>query len=129
MGDSTGALVAFYAARLDEDEQQARYALERLSACTGVQLSDPEDGGNIGHMVAYSFHARRHNPARVLREIEAGRRLIGRYERAAATPASVVSFIRGQDDGYREACLDEIGERAAVYDAHPDYRPEWKPDA
>lgn len=120
-------LTAFLAARLDEDEREAKYALEKLSECAGIQVSDPEDGGNVGHMVAYSFHVRRHNPARALREVEGMRAIIERYERACAVPESVVTFTAGQDDGYRQACLDAIRDHAAIHSDHPDYQQEWKP--
>lgn len=72
--------------------------------------------------------AARHDPARVLREVEAKRAMIARYERAAALPASVVSFTHGQDDGYAQACLDAIRDAVAIWSDHPDYRQGWRPD-
>ena len=74
---------------------------------------------------ADAAHIARHDPARVLREVADKRRLIERYERAAAVPESVSSFVRGQDDGYREACLDATRDAAAVHSGHPGYREEW----
>ena len=77
--------------------------------------------------VANGRHMARHDPARTIREAEAGRLLIERYKRACAVRESVVSFTAGQDDGYRQACLDSIRDLAAVWSDHPDYRAEWKP--
>ncbi len=67
------------------------------------------------------------HPARELRDIAAKRALIGRYERAVAIPESVSSFVRGQDSGYREACLDAIKDLTAAYSDFPGYRQEWAP--
>ncbi|QBI53451.1 DUF6221 family protein [Streptomonospora litoralis] len=73
-------------------------------------------------------HMARWDPDRALAEARAKRRLIERYERAARMPASVATRVRGQDDGYREACWDAILDAAAVYADHPDYDPErWAP--
>lgn len=64
--------------------------------------------------------------ARVLRGVEVKRRLLMRYERAVAAGDSHPStYARGQDDGYRQACLDAIRDECSVYADHPDYRSEW----
>lgn len=62
-----------------------------------------------------------------LRDVEAKRALIERYKRAASIPASVSGFVRGQDDGYAQGCLDAIRDLAAVYGDHEDYQEEWMP--
>lgn len=92
-----------------------------------VSMSDSDTEGvlavNGEHIAAW-------DPARVLAECEAKRKLIDRYERAvAAAPSAVSSYVRGQDYGYREACLDAIQDEAAVYAAmgRPGYREEWPP--
>jgi len=118
-------LAAFLAARLDEEEREAKYALERLSECAGIQVSDPDDGGDIGHMVAYSFHALRHNPARVLRDIEADRKLLAIYAEVAGMDCDdpEPEYAYGRTVGLGEA----VRLRAARFNGHPDYRQEWKP--
>jgi hypothetical protein len=67
------------------------------------------------------------SPNWTLRKIDADRRLIQRYEKAAAAHTSLVSFTRGQDDGYRQACLDAIRDAAEVYADRPGYREDWRP--
>jgi hypothetical protein len=68
-------------------------------------------------------HVARHDPARVLREVAAGRRMISEYERwqkeALATddPGAALFAL-----GWHGAILA----KAAVYSDHPDYQQEWK---
>jgi Family of unknown function (DUF6221) len=135
-------LVAFLRARLDEDEREAEYALEKLSACTGVHVSDPDDGGDIGHMVAYSFHSLRHNPARVLRQVKSGRKILALHHpdqeleswywghRACAECKSpwhrIIPHRPPTEIGPETGC-PTLQALAAVYDSHPGYRQEWKP--
>ena len=56
-------------------------------------------------------HLARHDPARVLREVEAKRRIVSRYAENPAEPWPLFPLL----------------EMAAVYVDHPDYREEWKP--
>ena len=115
-------LIAFLNARLDEIERLANQALPWPYG------SDPATAwiGIPGPTPLYVWaHMTAHDPAGVLRDVAAKRRLIERYERAVAVPESVSSFVRGQDDGYRQACLDAIQDAIAVYSDHPDYRQEW----
>lgn len=74
-------------------------------------------------------HIIKHLPSRVLAEVEAKRRILDRYAVAlsVASPGSVVSFVRGQDDGYGEACLDAIRDLALPYADRDGYRVEWAP--
>ena len=62
-------------------------------------------------------------------EVEAKRKIIKRYELAVnaldAGPTS--TFIRGQDDGYAQACLDAIKDHAEAYADHEDYDEAWRP--
>lgn len=97
-------LTTFLAARLGEDKQWAQDLIAHGPA-------------DISGMLGIA--------QRMLREVTAKRALIERYERAARIPASVAGYVRGQDDGYREACLDALRDAAAVYDSHPGYRSEW----
>jgi hypothetical protein len=108
-------LIAFIAARLDEDEAIARKAAS-LQA-------DPENGWGIDgraitphigviHEDESRIHIARHNPARVLRDVEAKRAILnGRWG--------------GPDHADMwESCVQNL---AAVWSDHPDYRAEWKP--
>jgi len=134
-------LIAFLTARLDEEEREAKYALERLSECAGIQVSDPDDDGDIGrcdllcldefgyleldktgHMVAYSFHALRHNPARALREIEARRSIIKVHDLAEHyCPLPVVPGRHGQLWTPEEGPCWTLHLLAVAYSDHPDY--------
>lgn len=111
-------ITEFLSARMAGDEAEARYALDCLSGCAGVRISDPADGGDIGHLVAYSSHAYRHNPARVLREIDAMRRIIEIHQIGTdpcdAHNASLDSIP-----------CDTILAVAAIWSDHADYLPEW----
>jgi Family of unknown function (DUF6221) len=103
-------LIAFAAARLDEDEVMAEAALE-------VASSDRELAQQAGPCVsdATYAHIERHGPARALREAEADRRLLRAYEESAE--GSIVRDVLGF----------AVSVRAAIWDDNPDYRAEWKP--
>ena len=109
-------LLAFLNARLDETEAVANqaqpwpYGSDPATAWIGIPGPNP---------LYVWAHMTAHDPAGVLRDVAAKRRLIERYERAVAVPESVSSFVRGQDDGYRQACLDAIQDAIAVYSDHP----------
>lgn len=59
-------------------------------------------------------HIARHDPARVLREVEAKRRIVDRYV-----------WLREHGDTGDVAWVLPL--LAAAYADHPDYRPEWAP--
>jgi len=136
MSDS---LTEFLSARIDEDARIAQGIPDHSEPWDGRWMADGDralrtyNGWVLATSGASEFtpgltaHIARHDPARVLREVAAKRRLIERYERAVAVPESVSSFVRGQDSGYREACLDAIQDATTVYSDHPDYRQEWAP--
>lgn len=78
-------------------------------------------------------HIARHDPARVLAECEAKRRIV---ELFAETESTYHSFVDAQDhlDSYLndsrigvEALTPVVYALASVYADHPDYRPAWKP--
>ena len=124
-------LIAFLNARLDEDEAAALesyYEGQRwLTEEEGVYRWPDDELVHMADRKADARHIARHDPARVLREVAAMRRIVHRCERASTVPESVVSFTRGQDDGYRQACMDAVADLASVDSDHPDYREEWKP--
>lgn len=138
-------LIAFLRARLDEDEQAARWAIRESSfreRGLGEEWEAVRTGPEMRELViqtkpkalrphrvvggldplldeSVAAHIVRHDPARLLREVEAKRFIISELwddeegfctERTASDTAWAV--LR---------CL------ALPYAAHPDYRPEWKP--
>lgn len=145
-------LIAFIQARLDEDEQGAR------AATGGTWVVGPNFGGRdnrvyvtfegagidtIGTCViagqvanmpgfrANASHIARHDPARVLREVEAKRRLLMLRSNAAGAVAGVWEGTpnrnRVVDHAYLEAITDVLTELATVWSDHPDYQAEWSP--
>jgi hypothetical protein len=119
-------LIAFLYARLDEDEAAARAWLPRVRLEGSSSWCDEVDESDLG---PYSIeHARLHDPARVLREVEAGRAMVEKYERGrrlwnpdTKNWFSPAAAMFGSDMEWLIRTL------AAAWSDHPDYRPEWKP--
>lgn len=115
-------IVAFITARLDEDELAAL-------AAPGPQWDGGDgylgvvDGQDLvwgNHTEGYidaeaSTHIARHDPARVLRDVEAKRSMLGHLEAEVA------------DDETDVAARWLLGHLAAPYSDHPDFREEWRP--
>ncbi|GII86615.1 hypothetical protein Ssi03_46050 [Sphaerisporangium siamense] len=124
-------LVAFLRARLDEDEQMARaaggawqyVALPDVISPAGhsLQLDDDRALVDVGFMEddalrpAEAQHIAHHDPARVLREVEAKRRLI---------EAHVDHYGLVFDHFWPVPVLSLL---ALPYADHADYREEWRP--
>lgn len=77
-------------------------------------------------------HIARHDPARVLREVEAKRRILDDY-RIAVSACRNVTGAELDTPGYRAMCAGRdalkscVVQIAAVWSDHPGYRQEWKP--
>ena len=95
-------LTAFLTARLDEDEASAR---------------------DVRYIWPTSFEITL-NPARVLREVEAGRAILAEYGRIAE---SARRYPNAANAAALIAMQTAVRHLVAVYSDHPDYRPEWKP--
>ena len=108
----SGDIAGFLAARLDEDEARARAALE--------EWDDESARYEWEDLPDTSFaHARWHDPARVLREVEADRRLIAEHEAGLLDP-------RNAPDSW-PALRFVIKLRAVIWSDHPEYLESWKP--
>lgn len=109
-------LVEFLRARLTEDERKAMQVYR-------VDWDDPDGWANL-HGLARE-HAQHHPPARVLREVEAKRRIIRAHEKwcGGYCEATYPDVDVGPDAAYYWA----MKVHASVYDQHPDYREEWRP--
>lgn len=118
-------LVEFLRARLDEDEEVARAAAREMDGESwdayfifreGISISTDgpveERDGYISHHEETS-HISRHDPSRVLREVEAKRQILWLYEGGDAYERSVM-----------EAAIEAM---AAIYAEHPDCLDKWKP--
>ena len=97
-------LVAFLTARLDEDEATAKAAAaDWLDEEFPFEWDDlPDD--------AFT-HIMRHDPARVLREVKAGRAILAMYADGLAYDDYAVGRV--------------IRVLVAVYSDHPDYDEKW----
>lgn len=135
-------LVQWLRAQLDAEDQVARAADPELSAVfTRIGSFDPE-------MAADERHIMTHQPARVLREIDADRVLLGEYsrlldanaahQREAARLAEVgddadviqLAALRREAD-YLPAMLHVLERwakrKASVYADRPGYKESWRP--
>ena len=112
-------LTAFATARLDEDEALAR-------ACPPLIPVHAEDFGAEGdgiHDDTAAFQAavnaagfgQRYDPARALREVEAGRRILARH-----------GYCDHGGWNGTPLCPD-LADLLVRWAGHPGYSPEWKP--
>ena len=122
-------LTAFLAARLDEDEAAAHAVEDNSEPRPGQWEADGNDAlrTHNGWVLATAgtpggefrpgvlAHLARHDPARVLREVQAGRAIMRYYGTPLGFPG---------EKGVPGPAMRAL---AAVYSDHPDYRPEWKP--
>jgi len=120
-------LTEFLAARLDETERNAREAQ--------AQWADTHFMIDPGSLVIVGFH-RRHDPARVLREVEAGRKILAdlpayskqrRDLRDHVYLPENASYHSGHADGTDDAAYYVLRRLAAVWSDHPDYDEAWRP--
>lgn len=120
----------FLRARLDEDEAAARRVDSswRQIGNTGVIVaSDGERAEECanGNWAGIADHIARHDPARVLREVEAKRLLIANYEEAVAfydEPAN-----RRVSAGEVTGLSTALACAALPYIDHPDFKETWCP--
>ena len=114
-------LTAFLAARLDEEEAAAN-EIHRPRGCGSVDRDGEFDPDPIWCSCDY--------PARVLREVEADRKLIAAYMAAKADVPPVDDWYEVADGikiGISDGLESAVKIRASRFDGHPDFRPEWKP--
>ncbi|MFB7285456.1 DUF6221 family protein [Actinacidiphila glaucinigra] len=151
----TADLIEFLRARLDEDEKTAQRATEyaeetwRLDEQSGdtVLWWPPEPGvaqAERAHGLPVTAdqwrgqdirvdgariapHIARHDPARVLDEVEAKRRLLDMYVTPESSPALSDSFNRLTANVTRTVLAEVFRHLATTYADHADYREEWRP--
>ena len=139
-------LTGFITARLDEDE-----AVAKAAAGDGPEWtvrSHPADSAmirdNEGLVLIYdegtptdkeAAHIARHDPARVLREVEAKRAIATMHQPYdCMEPKGQRCHRCASDKAYKSgAAIHEawpcptLRALAAAWSDHPDYRPEWTP--
>lgn len=138
------ALVKFLWARVDEDEQVARAtapppatsadlawkAGDKFPADNGWCVYAPNKGIVDDLDEADAHHIARHDPARVLREVEAQRRIIDEHKPYALDAHDRHGAMVGcavcehADTPYPCRTLRLL---TLPYAGHPDYLPEWRP--
>jgi hypothetical protein len=135
----TAELVAFLRARLDEDEQTARAVEDRSAPWDGRWVADGPDAARTfnGHVLFYGHsgplkpglvdHVVRHDPARVLAEVEAKRgvlRLVTKAQEDAEFPDHLVRRPARVTLLALEPVLQHL---ALAHADHADYREKWRP--
>lgn len=116
-------LVAFLRGRLDDDEAAARGCESPPPWSAATHGSDSwivtdADGDPLIYdegtpSLAEAAHIARHDPARVLREVEAKRAIVEHAEFWSENDQDAMAWV--------------LRALAAVYSDHPDYQPGWKP--
>jgi len=130
-------LVEFLRARLDEDERDAKAATPapwEYDADDQIvyTMHDGPGGDLVGDEVAYvrrrgMEHIARHDPARVLAEVEAKRRILEEASGADWLPANARDDEPEYAYGIARAWNDALKLLALPYADHADYREEWRP--
>ena len=114
-------LMAFLRARMDEDEAAAHRAGSDPWEFDGGYVDLHRDRLAPEYLGEFAEHIGRHDPSRVLREVEAKRRLLIQFElRGDSVRATVQPATGGVWD-------DLMRLLALPYADHADYRPEWTP--
>lgn len=127
-------LVEFLLARIAEDDETARRApvapwtVDPDGCC--VRHSGHDAARDVAEMSDAAEHIARWDPARVLAECEAKRRIIELADEATGLDMQVDSEFRVaiRDETAQPYVGDSILRALALpYAVHPDYREEWRP--
>lgn len=110
-------IVAWLRARLDEDEKAAADARDDVESW----WQDPAQDSPA------ELHIARHSPERVLREVEAARRVLDMWQDPDTIEESINYAVSSAD--YQIASADTVDRivrvMASAYADHPDYRAQW----
>jgi Family of unknown function (DUF6221) len=123
---TAGPWASFLAARLDEDEKLARQSLEEAQ-----QAGERETRYPYPDRLAACMHDARHNPARVLREVEAKRAIVaahpvrpiinGTCKTCSDREGLSWSSLEAGDPDFVDWPCFTLRALAAVWSDHPDY--------
>jgi hypothetical protein len=137
----TVELRGFLEARIAEDEEVARALVSlsdspgewRMMAGGGIAAGSYELLSRYSADQLTSWHLRhivRHDPARVLRDVEAKRRLLAQHQAVCDEVRSPKSAEHRMNARARQFALDEVLATLALpYSDHPDYNPSWTLEA
>jgi len=117
-------LTGFLTARLNEDEAAANDVYGFWRPDGARRIVDDSYAAVLIKDVDERTRAfiLRHDPARVLREVEAKRAILARY--VAPWPHNLGESLQLSQE--RMGLLYAVEHLAAVYSDHPDYDPAWK---
>lgn len=136
-------LAKFVEDRLRDDECYALNAFRDYGEDAGDTVNGPEwseiwpgtvQCGPRGELIGtgdsgLSRHIIQHDPARVLRQVEAGRRILARHCKSEASQSTAYCAGCAHDpEGWPEIELNdcsELRDLAAVHSDHKDFRKEW----
>ncbi len=132
MATKTLTLTDFLLARIAEDEAVARLAADTEGAEKWATLP-PGELPNVDAHMGTLPHIARHDPARVLAECEAKRRIVELHD----VDCYVGTGPDGDDEYFCEGCRTSTIDPADIqcptlraltlsYADHPDYRDEWR---
>jgi len=138
-------LIAFITERLRDDECYALNAFKDYGEDSGDTVNGPEwfeiwsgtvQCGPQGEHIAtfdsgLSRHIVQHDPARALRQVEAGRRILARHHQSEASISWAYCAGCAHDpEGWPEIELNdcpELRDLAFVYSNDPGYQEQWRP--
>lgn len=117
-------LIAFLSARLDEDERATRSVAADYGDTWTVAGEDWVRGSNGADVIsepgAPTAHMARHDPARVLREIEAKRQILALHGGDLAKQSMFCGHCE------HDTPCPTLRLLALPYADHPDYRDVWR---
>lgn len=143
MTDDPDDLVTWLRVALDEEEAAARVATKDQWIADGTRVTDAA-GSTVARMavpsglyqqrMADAAHIARHDPARVLREVEAKRQIIGEVLRYEAKIDSEWGCCHDAESIGAGSCpeinpneIQALRLLAMPYADRPGYRDEWRP--
>lgn len=118
------AIVAFIEARLAEDEAAAKEApweLDRGEWPFWIEYIDSSDAESAG------TYRDRFPPARMLRDVEAARRILERHHADEHGMCAGCPVDTAGDPDYPVGECPEIRDLASRWSDHPEYQEGWKP--
>lgn len=118
----TDYLVAFLEARLDEDQDAA---LREQAMRAGYK----PDEDVVGTVVVFPFDeiGSPGDPARVLVEVAAKRRIVTEHEAVLVAPGRTDTTCAGCGGSYNQRPCATLALLALPYASHPGYQEGWKP--
>jgi Family of unknown function (DUF6221) len=112
-------LTEFLTARLDEDEADAHHAARNVVLDASF-LDDNAGDRALAHWL-------RHDPARVLREVEAKRKILAMWQEPETERYLPTGEVVAQV-AVADAIDSVVRELNTVYSDHPDYDEAWRPE-